>query len=136
MPKIEKVNMGEHFRSFARVDNAYHLYKKLGSYNASELETKRLKEKAKELIPHISARLDQIRLEFGDDAVKQLDEEVVNISYPLEEFPTKISSHNFDKNPEVSGILKGIKGIVYVCHSLNQPKSSQKIGKVSFLLTM
>ena len=41
--------MGEHFRSFARVDNAYHLYKKLGSYNASELETKRLKEKAKEI---------------------------------------------------------------------------------------
>ncbi len=24
--------------------------------------------------------------------------------------PTKISSHNFDKNPEVTGILQGIKG--------------------------
>lgn len=69
-----------------------------------------LKQKAQELVPQISARLDDIRLKFGDDAVELLDAELVNIEYPVTEYPTKIASHNFDKNPEVSGVLKGIKG--------------------------
>lgn len=69
-----------------------------------------LRQKAQELIPQISERLDQVRLEYGEDAVEQLDEELVNIQYPVITYPTKIASHNFDKKPEVSGILQGIKG--------------------------
>ncbi len=35
---------------------------------------------------------------------------ITDITYPILHFPQKIISHNFDKSPEVSGILNGIKG--------------------------
>ena len=35
---------------------------------------------------------------------------IVNLHFPVETFPTKITSFNFDKNPEVTGRLMGIKG--------------------------
>ena len=69
-----------------------------------------LKAKAAELIPQIQAKLDELAQLYGATAITQLDEEVVELEFPVSEFPTKISSFNFDKNPEVSGVLKGIKG--------------------------
>lgn len=39
-----------------------------------------------------------------------LNTEVINIKYPVQEYPVKVTSMNFDKTPEVKGILKGIKG--------------------------
>ncbi len=36
--------------------------------------------------------------------------ELLNISYPVTEYPVKINSHNFDKESNVEGILLGIKG--------------------------
>lgn len=69
-----------------------------------------LKEKAQELLPSIKERLSQIQLEFGEDAVELLDEDIVDIEFPVTQFPTKIVSHNFDKNPVVEGVLEGIKG--------------------------
>ena len=69
-----------------------------------------LKQKAKELIPQISERLEDIRLKFGAGAVEQLDEEVVDLHFPVSEYLTKISSFNFDKQPIISGTLLGIKG--------------------------
>lgn len=69
-----------------------------------------LKAKAQELIPLIGERLEQVKLEFGANAVTQLDEPITQIHYPVLEFPTKITSFNFDKKPEVSGTLMGIKG--------------------------
>ena len=69
-----------------------------------------LQEKAQELIPKISAKLNDIRLRFGDDSVEQLSEDIVNLNFPVNEFPTKITSLNFDKTPEVSGTLMGSKG--------------------------
>ncbi|MFT5162946.1 MAG: hypothetical protein ACI9FJ_001527 [Alteromonadaceae bacterium] len=69
-----------------------------------------LKARAEELIPQISGRLDEIKLKFGADAVTQLDEDITLINYPVLTYPTKISSFNFDKNPEVQGTLLGIKG--------------------------
>lgn len=75
-----------------------------------EPEPINLKEKADELIPEISLRLSKLRLEFGSDAVKELDESVQEIHYPISQYLSKISSFNFDKTPNVSGILLGIKG--------------------------
>ncbi len=69
-----------------------------------------LKAHASELIPKISQSLAEIRLKFGEAAVKELNEEVVNINFPVSEYLTKISSLNFDKTPSVGGILLGIKG--------------------------
>jgi len=35
---------------------------------------------------------------------------VINITYPVIQYPEKVKSLNLDKTPEVSGILQGIKG--------------------------
>lgn len=68
-----------------------------------------LKAKAAELIPSIQERLAQLKLQFGEDAVEQLDESVVDLHFPVQQYLSKISSFNFDKTPEVSGTLMGIK---------------------------
>ncbi len=69
-----------------------------------------LKEKAAALLPKISPRLAALTTEFGDEAIRPLDEEIVDIRYPVLEYPTKITSHNFDRQPVVEGTLLGIKG--------------------------
>lgn len=51
-------------------------------------------------IPHLINDLDAITL----------DNEVLTINYPVVEYPSKISSLNFDKTPKIEGILQGIKG--------------------------
>jgi hypothetical protein len=47
----------------------------------------------------------------GESALTPLlGEAVWEIAYPVTHYPAKVSSHNFDKTAEVSGILEGIKG--------------------------
>ena len=38
------------------------------------------------------------------------DNEVMTLDYPVEAYPTKVTSVGFDKKPEISGQLMGIKG--------------------------
>ncbi|MFT6717219.1 MAG: hypothetical protein ACJA0Q_001870, partial [Saprospiraceae bacterium] len=38
------------------------------------------------------------------------DQEVLEIIYPVKEYPIKVASSNFDKTPAISGTLKGIRG--------------------------
>lgn len=48
---------------------------------------------------------------FGLQAIQSItDVDVLDISYPVEAYPTKISSFNLDKNPVAEGTLIGIKG--------------------------
>ena len=47
---------------------------------------------------------------FPADEIVDQNIEVTSIRYPVLEFPEKIKSHNFDKNPIVEGTLMGIKG--------------------------
>ncbi|WP_205067872.1 DUF2797 domain-containing protein [Photobacterium kishitanii] len=69
-----------------------------------------LQQQAQLLLPEVKQRLAEITAEFGKDAIEYLDNDIVDIHYPVDHFPTKIASHNFDKEPVVSGILEGIKG--------------------------
>jgi hypothetical protein len=69
-----------------------------------------LKEAALELLPQVEEAITKIQAEHGEDSVELLDENILDITFPVNEFPTKIVSHNFDKNPEVTGVLNGIKG--------------------------
>jgi hypothetical protein len=69
-----------------------------------------LKAIAKELKPKIAEKLADLALKYGEDAITELDEDVVDLHFPVEHYLTKISSFNFDKTPEVSGRLMGIKG--------------------------
>ncbi|WP_205298585.1 DUF2797 domain-containing protein [Photobacterium alginatilyticum] len=69
-----------------------------------------LKAEAERLLPTIETRLNELLALYGEDAVEQLNEKLVSIQYPVTQYPTKITSHNFDKTPTVEGTLLGIKG--------------------------
>ncbi|NVK87405.1 MAG: DUF2797 domain-containing protein, partial [Gammaproteobacteria bacterium] len=69
-----------------------------------------LKAEGVRLTAELKEKLDQLITEHGASEIEFFDGDVVNIDYPVNEFPVKITSHNFDKNPLVSGQLKGIKG--------------------------
>ena len=69
-----------------------------------------LKSQGAALIEQIRPKLTELSELFGATAITELDEEVVELDFPISEFPSKISSFNFDKNPVVTGVLKGIKG--------------------------
>lgn len=69
-----------------------------------------LKEKAEELRPLIASTLAELSERFGGTAIEALDEDVIELNFPVTEFPEKVTSFNLDKNPNVSGVLKGIKG--------------------------
>ncbi|GHE99408.1 DUF2797 domain-containing protein [Thalassotalea profundi] len=73
-------------------------------------ESINLKEKANELRPLIEGTLAKLNERFGNTAIEVLNEEVVELHFPVSEFPQKVTSFNLDKTPTVSGILLGIKG--------------------------
>jgi hypothetical protein len=63
------------------------------------------------LFSEVQDALKDLRYRFGDDAVEVLpDAVVVNIHYPVLNYPTKVKSLSFDKEPQVAGVLQGIKG--------------------------
>ncbi len=69
-----------------------------------------LEERAQQLLPLIEEKISEIRAKYGDDSIEILQDATTSIQYPVEQHPSKIKSHNFDKNPLVSGVLQGIKG--------------------------
>lgn len=70
-----------------------------------------LKAERDKLLDKCRLELDALKDSLGADAVEALpDAEVVQIEYPVLEYPTKVSSLNLDKNPVIEGRLRGIKG--------------------------
>jgi hypothetical protein len=63
-----------------------------------------------ELLAKVQPGLSKLREKFGADAVVELAEETVGIAYPVQQYPVKVSSFDFEKQPEVTGQLQGIKG--------------------------
>lgn len=67
--------------------------------------------KRDELMEVCKTELDEIIQRFGVQAVEVLSgEPVVDIHFPVDSYPLKVKSFNLDKNPEVTGVLHGIKG--------------------------
>lgn len=67
--------------------------------------------KRDELVAVCEAELAEITRRFGLQAIELLtDKPIVNIHFPVDSYPVKVKSFNLDKNPEVSGVLHGIKG--------------------------
>jgi hypothetical protein len=55
--------------------------------------------------------LSDIEKKFGLLAIQRLyHQKVVEINFPVLEFPEKVKSLNFDKQPIIEGVLQGIKG--------------------------
>ena len=58
-----------------------------------------------------SVALAEISQRFGQQAVEFLaDESIVDIHFPVDNYPVKVKSFNLDKSHEVAGVLHGIKG--------------------------
>jgi len=71
--------------------------------------------------------IDLLMEKFGDNNIERLiDQDIVDIDFPVLKFPEKISSLNFDKTPEINGTLLGIKGQYLILDSgvLNMRKFS------------
>jgi len=70
-----------------------------------------LASKRDELFNICEKEVNAVIAEFGTDAVTYLRSETpTNIAFPVNHYPEKVSSFNFDKTPEISGKLNGIKG--------------------------
>lgn len=77
-----------------------------GDAAACDLETERARLMA-ECVPEVDA----LRSEHGLQAITELvDQPQTVISYPVLEYPLKVSSLNLDKTATVGGTLLGIKG--------------------------
>ncbi|OUR97464.1 hypothetical protein A9Q84_08975 [Halobacteriovorax marinus] len=61
---------------------------------------------------------------LDDFDAEDLESEVVSIEFPVNEYPEKVKSLGFDKNPEIEGVLNGIKGqyLILDCGVLNLRK--------------
>ncbi|MGC3873612.1 DUF2797 domain-containing protein [Halomonas sp. GXIMD04776] len=62
------------------------------------------------LLDALTSGLANLRERFGEDFLRILEADPVSFEYPVLEAPTKVVSHNFDKNPVVAGTLLGLKG--------------------------
>ncbi len=70
-----------------------------------------LVQRRDEYLSACETELAELRAEFGQDSFAVIsDAEPVDISYPVQEYPTKVRSLNFDKLPEIEATLLGIKG--------------------------
>ena len=64
-----------------------------------------------EIVAKSEAGLREIEQKFGLLAIQRLyHQKVVDINFPVLEYPQKVKSLNLDKQPIVEGVLQGIKG--------------------------
>ena len=71
------------------------------------IDMQRAKE---EICQQADPQLVAIREQFPNGDITQLSENATIIDYPVQAYPCKVVSHNFEKTPKVSGKLLGIKG--------------------------
>jgi hypothetical protein len=77
----------------------------------SDAEPVDLHQVRQELMATCSEDIAALQARFGDGEITPLsDESVVEIRYPVDQYPEKVKSLNFDKTPEITGLLQGIKG--------------------------
>ena len=70
-----------------------------------------LAEARDRLLAECRQDIDTLAERFGEGSVELLgDAEVLELEYPVQDYPTKVKAHNFDKAPVVEGVLQGIKG--------------------------
>ncbi len=77
----------------------------------NQVEVVDLTSKRDELLAVCESEIVDVIQRFGDGSIEFLpDATEVNIEFPVETYPVKVKSFNFDKTAEVSGVLQGIKG--------------------------
>ena len=77
----------------------------------NDVTTTDLAARRDELFTLAKSAIEEIKNRFGDDAIELLPAaDPVEIHFPVLDYPEKIKAHNFEKTPEVNGVLQGIKG--------------------------
>jgi hypothetical protein len=89
---VIEVDMKKH------VSDKTHWMKMLKNELAEDLDVMKVKE---ELLQIMNDKYNEFHSQ---------DNEIIEINYPVIEFPKKVKSHNLDKLPELKGKLMGIKG--------------------------
>jgi hypothetical protein len=81
-----------------------------------------LKASAIDLLDMNRSRIEALQEQFGIQAITPLvhsggsdpevvsDAKIVEIQYPVEQYPAKVTSMSFDKMPLIEGVLQGVKG--------------------------
>jgi hypothetical protein len=70
-----------------------------------------LSEVRDQLVNECMTEIDALKSRFGEEAIQLVsDEKQVEIKYPVNEYPEKVKSYNFDKQGIIEGTLMGIKG--------------------------
>ena len=69
-----------------------------------------LAQERERILGLIEEDLVRLRQEHGESSLRVVDENPQALSYPVQVWPSKVTSHNLDKTPEVEGELEGIKG--------------------------
>ena len=82
-------------------------WRKMLKSDAEPLDLKSIRD---ELTEKCAEEIAAIKNEQGEGAIQAIDEQVVDIKYPIVEYPEKIKSLNFDKQLDFEGTLMGIKG--------------------------
>jgi hypothetical protein len=83
-------------------------WRKMLKGQAPELDLPTIRD---QLLTECQQDIIALQEQFGDDAIVTLpSERVVSIDYPVNQYPSKITSFNFDKTATVEGVLQGIKG--------------------------
>lgn len=63
------------------------------------------------LMAECAAEITALQSQFETGAITPLPaEKAVSIAYPVQQYPQKIKALNFDKTPQIEGVLEGIKG--------------------------
>lgn len=64
-----------------------------------------------QLLAETQTEVAELQQRFGLQSIQPLgDGDVTDLRYPVLNYPTKVTSLNFDKTPVVEGVLQGIKG--------------------------
>ena len=76
-----------------------------------QAESVDLAEVRDRLFNECAVEIAALKTQFGEAAIQCLaDEEQVEIQYPVDKYPEKVKSFNFDKQAIIEGVLMGIKG--------------------------
>ncbi len=76
-----------------------------GSNDAIDLVAER-----ERLLALCATEIKRVGEQFGKDSYRLMDDDSVDIHYPVTCYPEKVTSLNFDKKAEIGGTLMGIKG--------------------------
>lgn len=63
-----------------------------------------------DLLNCCEADIQLLQQQFPQQISPLMNAEVEHFTYPVLQYPKKVSSFNFDKDPDVAGMLMGIKG--------------------------